>query len=116
MRVRVLGGGGREQAIAWACRRAGHDVSLSPDLGDLTGEDIELVIPGPEAVLAAGAADECARRGIPCFGPTAHVARLESSKSYARELASTLGEPGPAVGDRLSACRRRCNNERYDRP
>ena len=96
MRVRVLGGGGREQAIAWACRRAGHDVSLSPDLGDLTGEDIELVIPGPEAVLAAGAADECARRGIPCFGPTAEVARLESSKSYARELASSLGVPGPA--------------------
>ena len=35
------------------------------------------------------------RRGIPCFGPSAALARLESSKSYARELATTLGIPGP---------------------
>ena len=35
------------------------------------------------------------QRGIPCFGPTADLARLESSKAYARELATTLGIPGP---------------------
>jgi phosphoribosylamine--glycine ligase/phosphoribosylaminoimidazole synthetase len=96
MRVLVIGGGGREQAIAWACRHHGHDVRLAPDLGAASNEDTDLVVPGPEAALVAGVADECARRGIPCFGPTAELARLESSKSFARELATSLGIPGPA--------------------
>ena len=95
MRVLVLGAGGREQALAWACRRGGHDVELRSELPP-EGEPLpDLVIPGPEALLADGVADECERRGIPCFGPTAELARLESSKSYARELAATLGIPGP---------------------
>jgi phosphoribosylamine--glycine ligase/phosphoribosylaminoimidazole synthetase len=95
MRVLVIGGGGRERAIAWACRHHGHDVRLAPDLGDASPDDTDLVFPGPEAALAAGVADECARRGIPCFGPTAELARLESSKTYARGLATSLGIPGP---------------------
>ena len=95
MRVLVLGGGGRERAIAWACRHHGHDVRLAPDLGDASPGDTDLVFPGPEAALVAGVADECARRGIPCFGPTAELARLEASKTYARELATSLGIPGP---------------------
>ncbi len=98
MRVLVIGSGGREQAIAWACRHHGHDVRIEADLGDASTDDTDLVIPGPEAVLVAGVADECARRGLPCFGPTADVARLESSKSFARELATSLGIPGPAFG------------------
>jgi phosphoribosylamine--glycine ligase/phosphoribosylaminoimidazole synthetase len=98
MRVGVLGTGGREQAIAWACRRHGHDVELAATLDELLAgaNPFDVVIPGPEAALVAGAADECARRGIPCFGPTAELARLEASKGYARELAAALGVPGPA--------------------
>lgn len=96
MRVLILGGGGREQAIAWACRRFGHEVRLAADLGDASPADTDLVIPGPEAALVAGAADECAARAIPCFGPTAELARLEASKGYARQLADDLAIPGPA--------------------
>lgn len=96
MRVLILGGGGREQAIAWACRRSGHDVRLAAELGEASPADTDLVIPGPEVALVAGAADECAVRGIPCFGPTAQLAQLEGSKGYARQLADDLGIPGPA--------------------
>ncbi len=96
MRVLIIGGGGREQAIAWACRRRGHDTSLAAELGDVTADDVDLVIPGPEAALVAGTADLCAERGIPCFGPTAALAELEASKSFARDLATELGIPGPA--------------------
>jgi phosphoribosylamine--glycine ligase/phosphoribosylaminoimidazole synthetase len=95
MRVLVVGSGGREQAIAWACRRHGHDVRLQADLGDASVDDTDLVIPGPELALAAGIGDECARRNIACFGPTADLARLEASKGEARELAASLGIPGP---------------------
>jgi phosphoribosylamine--glycine ligase/phosphoribosylformylglycinamidine cyclo-ligase len=96
MRVVVLGGGGREQAIAWACRRHGHDVVIAADIDDVDLGATDLVIPGPEAALVAGAADRCAEAGVPCFGPSAALAALESSKGFARELATSLGIPGPA--------------------
>ena len=69
---------------------------LAADLDgiDLTATD--LVIPGPEATLVAGAADRCAAAGVPCFGPPMALAALESSKGFARELATSLGIPGPA--------------------
>ncbi|MEO7371388.1 MAG: phosphoribosylamine--glycine ligase [Ilumatobacteraceae bacterium] len=93
MRVLVIGAGGREAVIAWACRRHGHDVTVSADLAPDASAD--LVIVGPESALAAGVADECKQRGIACFGPTADLARIESSKGYARALATSLGIPGP---------------------
>ena len=99
MHVVVIGGGGREQAIAWACGRHGHQVSLVgsvDELDDIDPATTDLVIPGPEAVLAAGAADRCAELGVPCFGPPAALAALETSKGYARSLAAELGIPGPA--------------------
>ena len=93
MRVLVIGSGGRESAIAWACRSHGHEVTITSELApDATAD---LVIVGPETALAAGVADECKRRRIPCFGPTAELARIESSKGYARELATGLGLPSP---------------------
>ncbi len=95
MNVLIIGHGGREHAIAWACRKAGHDVRMTSELGEASATDTDLVIPGPEAALVDGTADECARRGIPCFGPTAALAQLEASKGYARELATQLGIPGP---------------------
>jgi phosphoribosylamine--glycine ligase/phosphoribosylaminoimidazole synthetase len=105
MRVLVVGAGGREQAIAWACRRHGHEVILRPQVGDADDVDlvdradlrhsVDLVIPGPEAALVTGVADRCAEVGIACFGPRASLARLESSKSYARQVADELGIPGP---------------------
>ena len=96
MRVLIIGGGGREQAIAWACRQHGHDVRMASNIGSASTFDTDLVIPGPEAALVAGTSDTAAERHIPCFGPTAALAQLEASKGYARDLATSLGIPGPA--------------------
>lgn len=98
MRVLVIGAGGREAAIAWACRNHGHHVDLAADLPAEFDEHTrpDLVIVGPEAALVAGVADRCAELHIPCFGPTASLAKLESSKGFTRMLADRLQLPSPA--------------------
>ena len=93
MRVLVIGSGGREAAIAHACRNHGHHVEIAAELPDQP--QAELVIVGPEAALVAGVADRCAELHIPCFGPTAALAKLESSKGFTRMLAGRLGLPSP---------------------
>jgi len=114
--VLVVGSGGREHALATALAaspRCGR-VIVTPGNGGITGErwtlavddvdaiadrcvadGVDLVVVGPEAALAAGLADACTARGVAVFGPTQNLARVESSKAYARSLAEQLGLPGP---------------------
>jgi phosphoribosylamine--glycine ligase/phosphoribosylaminoimidazole synthetase len=95
MHVLVIGSGGRSAAIRWACRRHGHNANRAEDFDPIEHGTVDLVIVGPEGALAAGVADRCAAAGVPCFGPTAELARLETSKGYTRALAAQLGIPSP---------------------
>jgi phosphoribosylamine---glycine ligase len=116
LRVLVLGGGAREHALAW--RLAGEAGTLEviaapgndaiarvpgvrcvpvrathgPDVAALARrEDVDLVVIGPEAPLAAGVADALRAAGVPTFGPSAAAARIESSKAFCREIAEAAG-------------------------
>lgn len=60
---------------------------------------VDLVVVGPEAPLAGGVADAVSRLGIPVFGPTRSAARLESSKSFAKDV---MTKAGVATGDSQS--------------
>jgi phosphoribosylamine--glycine ligase/phosphoribosylaminoimidazole synthetase len=95
MHVLVVGSGGRESALRWACRRHGHDVSRADEFDPVEHGQVDLVLVGPESALAAGTADRCAAAGVPCFGPTAALAKLETSKGYTRALAAQLDIPSP---------------------
>lgn len=107
MRVFVVGGGGREHAIAWRLALAGHEVIAAPGnpgiaragaIESVSASDIEgltraierrrpdLVVVGPEAPLVGGLADRARETGALVFGPGAEAARLEGSKVYAKEL------------------------------
>lgn len=116
MRTLVVGGGGREHALAWACRRdcpgstvfclpgnagtARIATNLPGSASDVAGvvraareQRINLVIVGPEGPLAAGLVDALAKEGIPVFGPTAAAARIEASKAFAKDLMARHGVP-----------------------
>ena len=110
MRILLVGGGGREHALAWVLARHGHDLRFTEanpgfeGLGRLVGGDpldaaqgVDLVVIGPEAPLAAGLVDTLAARGIPAFGPSAAAARLESSKVYTKAFALRHGLPTAAA-------------------
>ena len=111
MKVLIIGGGGREHALAWKAAQSPHvsEVLVAPgnagtalearvrnvaveaddidSLVDLAqSEDIGLTIVGPEVPLAAGVVDRFVQQGLKCFGPTASAARLESSKAFAKEF------------------------------
>ena len=116
--VLVVGGGGRENALAWALARCPQTkrVLVAPGNGgtstlagctvlpigehDQDGllqacrdESIDLVVVGPEAPLAAGLADHLRRHGIAVFGPGADGAQLEASKQWAKALMVEAGIP-----------------------
>ncbi len=109
MKVLVLGSGGREHAIVWKLRQSPRIKKLycAPGNGgiaadaecmaaDLNSVDSlvqlanklnpDLTVVGPELPLTLGVVDEFQRRGWPIFGPTRAAARLESSKSFAKEF------------------------------
>ena len=109
MKALVIGGGGREHAIAWKLAQSPRlqtifvapgnaGTALEPrvrnvaitDLDELVefavDEKIDLTVVGPEAALAAGAVDRFRARGLRIFGPTRAAAELESSKSFAKEF------------------------------
>jgi phosphoribosylamine--glycine ligase len=116
VRALVVGSGGREHAIAWSLSRSGgidelHAAPGNPGIASLAhchpvrADDhaalvslarelrIDLVVVGPEAPLVAGLADELRHRGIAVFGPSAAAARIEGSKSFAREVMDAAGVP-----------------------
>jgi phosphoribosylamine--glycine ligase len=119
MNILILGGGGREHALAWAVAKSplcanlyaapgntgiagvAECVSLDPMDGAAViawcqEHGIDFVIVGPEAPLAAGMADDLAAAGIPAFGPGREAARLEASKAFTKEICDACGAPTAA--------------------
>ena len=128
MRVLVVGSGGREHALAWKLSRAeaGVDIHAAPgnpgiaELGAChpvrpdDGEGLlalarelgaDLVVIGPEAPLVAGVADQLRQGGIAVFGPSAAAARIEGSKTFAKDVMLAAGVPTAAT---LSVARPPC--------
>jgi phosphoribosylamine---glycine ligase len=112
--VLVLGGGGREHALAWWLARdeAVRRIRIAPGNGGTpavaetvdvdpldpdavarhaTRERYDLVVVGPEAPLAAGVADGLVAARVPVFGPSRAAARLESSKAFAKRQMERAG-------------------------
>jgi phosphoribosylamine---glycine ligase len=124
VRILVVGGGGREHAIAWkaarspladrvyvapgnagtatepGCENVPIEAADIPALADFAvARDIGLTIVGPEVPLVAGIVDEFARRGLRCFGPSAACARLEGSKAFSKSFCERHRIPTAAWGD-----------------
>jgi phosphoribosylamine--glycine ligase len=111
MQILIVGGGGREHALAWKCAQSPRvqHVFVAPgnagtalesrvsnldiaadDIDALLAvaieKDIELTIIGPEGPLVAGIVDRFAAAGRRCFGPSAKAARLEGSKAFTKDF------------------------------
>jgi phosphoribosylamine--glycine ligase len=100
VRVCVVGGGGREHALADVLSRTA-DVVVSPGNPGIPGStpqppdeiDAELFVIGPEAPLVDGLADRLRSRGSLVFGPGADGARLEGSKAWMKSVLADAGVP-----------------------
>ncbi len=122
MRVLVVGSGGREHALCWSlaasatieevvCAPGNVGIAEVARLRQVDPEDpaavtalareegVDLVVLGPEGPLVAGAADALGAAGVPVFGPTAAAARIESSKSFAKQV---MAEAGVATAEAWS--------------
>ena len=118
-KVLVIGGGGREHALAWKLAQSekvqqvyvapGNGGTASdPDLININltkpeelrawaaSEKIALTVVGPEAPLAAGVVDEFRAHGLRIFGPTKAAAQLESSKAFSKDFMKRHGIPTAA--------------------
>ena len=116
MKVLVIGGGGREHALAWKLSQSERiqkvyvapgngGTARDPNLVDVPitdvkalrewaqQEKIELTVVGPEAPLAAGVVDEFRAHGMRIFGPTQAAAKLESSKAFSKAFMQRHGIP-----------------------
>jgi phosphoribosylamine--glycine ligase len=124
MKVLVVGGGGREHALAWKLHQSASVTSVWVAPGNAGIKEfatavpipvdniaqlrqfavdnaIDLTVVGPDNALANGIVDEFQQAGLKIFGPTKAGAHLESSKSYAKEFMARYGiaSPGFAVCD-----------------
>jgi phosphoribosylamine---glycine ligase len=116
VRILIVGGGGREHALAWKLRRDDPDSVLfaapgNPGIADIArcvpiglgkleelaafaeNERIDLTVVGPEGPLEAGIVNLFQSRGLPIFGPTREAARIETSKRFAKELMTRAAVP-----------------------
>jgi phosphoribosylamine---glycine ligase len=128
MRVLVVGSGGREHALAWKLSRAEDGIELHAAPGNpgiaalgachpVRAEDgegllglarelaVDLVVIGPEAPLVAGVADQLRQGGVSVFGPSATAARIEGSKTFAKDVMHAAGVPS---AETLSVARPPC--------
>ena len=119
MNILILGGGGREHALAWAVRQnpkcdrlivapgnagiaaiaecAGINPNSRAEVLELAQENaVDLVIVGPEAPLAAGVSDALRDAGFLVFGPSQAAAQLEASKAFTKEICDACGAPTAA--------------------
>ncbi|NBX53606.1 MAG: phosphoribosylamine--glycine ligase [Betaproteobacteria bacterium] len=116
MKALVLGGGGREHALAWRLAQSplvqmvyvapgNGGTALDKRLQNIALTDvvalrewaqearIDLTVVGPEALLAAGVVDEFRKHGLRIFGPTQAAAQLESSKAFSKDFMRRHGIP-----------------------
>jgi phosphoribosylamine--glycine ligase len=118
IKVLIVGGGGREHALAWKCATAARvaEVLVAPGNAgtaaepkvrnvDVAADDLErlvalaarervaLTIVGPEGPLVAGIVDAFAAAGLACFGPSRRCAQLEGSKAFSKEFLGRHGIP-----------------------
>ena len=117
MNVLLIGGGGREHALAWKLRQsplldrlycAPGNAGINADcvaldiadheavIGFCKETDIGLVVIGPEAPLVAGLADDLEAAGVKVFGPSRAAAQLEGSKGFTKDLCAEYGIPTAA--------------------
>ncbi|MEO0749362.1 MAG: phosphoribosylamine--glycine ligase [Pseudomonadota bacterium] len=139
MNILILGGGGREHALAWAVKQnpkcdklivapgnAGIDqIAECADLDIMDGsavvqfcdaKAVEFVIIGPEAPLAVGVADRLRDAGLLVFGPSQEAARLEASKHFTKEICDAAGAPTAGYGHFTDAAAAKAYVEEHGAP
>ena len=139
MKILVIGGGGREHALAWKLSQSPRTTkvyvapgnggtALSPRYENLPITDVvalrewaqtnkvALTVVGPEAPLAAGVVDEFRAHGLRIFGPTRAAAQLESSKAFSKDFMKRHGIPTAAYDTFTDAAAAHAYVERLGAP